>query len=308
MKQNDLTAREIKGLFDQTLRHHIERLVGTSVGIGVLALNSATISCLILLTERENEIENFDLDPSERYTQVTFLDELAEMGLESDADLKKALQEMIQKGYIHVDDDGRFSPKKPAISMAHLLDRIFPGMPGMNLIAYFVQTMDEVQSGRKDLEFAISQFDQTLHMKGVPLKKEKTRPRPGKGVKLPVKRKAILKKIELPRISPSESKILSSSGHLAQKEIKEVHFGEPLSKQDESIASSLEICEENKAQKPDMKGVEKREAPGEQNEIKSAHAEFKISSGVLQETLSKPVSETVELAGEAAFFPDGKRI
>ncbi|MBW1707992.1 MAG: hypothetical protein JRJ86_23010, partial [Deltaproteobacteria bacterium] len=283
MKQNDLTAREIRSQFDQTLRQHVERLVETSDDIGTLPLSCETISCLILLTERENEIENFDLDPSERYTQVTFLDELAEMGLESDADLKKALQEMIQKGYIHVDDDGRFSPKKPAISMAHLLDRIFPGMPGMNLVAYLIQTMDEAQSGRKDLEFAISQFDQTLEMKGVSLKKEKAGPEPHKALKPPVKRITSLKKIRLPRISHSESKILSFSDHSARKEIKAVHFGEPLAGQDESLASSPEICEENKAQELEMEADAKGETPGEQNEIKSAHAEFKISSGVLQE-------------------------
>ena len=94
MKQNDLTAREIRNLFDQTLRQHVERLVGTSDGIGTLPLSCETISCLILLTERENEIENFGLDPSERYTQETFFDELAEMGLESDGDLKKSFQEI----------------------------------------------------------------------------------------------------------------------------------------------------------------------------------------------------------------------
>jgi len=298
MKQNDLTAREIRNLFDQTLRKRIEGLVGTSVGSGTLLLNCATISCLILLTERENEIENFGLDPSERYTQETFLDELAEMGLESDAELKKALQEMTQKGYTRVDADGRFSPEKPTISMAYFLDRIFPGMPGMNLIAYFIQTMDEVQSGRKDLEFAISQFDQTLRMKGVSLKKEKTRPGPDKTLKPPVKRVTPLKKIRLPRISHSESKILSSSGHSGQKEIKDVHFGELLSGQDESPESCPEICEENKAKKLDMEADEKREAPGEQNETEGVCAEPEISSGTLQEILSEPGAERVDLAGE----------
>lgn len=300
MKQNHLTAREIRNQFDQTLRQNIERLIGSSVAIGVLLLNCTTISCLILLTERENEIESFGLDPSERYTQETFLDELAEMGLESDADLKKALQEMTQKGYTRVDTDGRFSPEKPTIRVAHLLDRIFPGMPGMNLVAYFIQTMDEVQSGRKDLEFAISQFDQTLQMKGVSLKKEKPGQESHKALKSPVKRKAILKRIELSQISHSESNILSSSDHSGQREIKEVHFGEVLSGQDEPLESYPEIREENKAQKPDMKGVEKREAPGEQNETDGAYAEPEISSGTPQKTLSEPGSESLDLISEEA--------
>jgi len=300
MKQNDLTAREIRNQFDQALIQHVERLVGTGDGIGTLPLNCTTISCLILLTERENEIDNFGLDPSERYSQETFLDELAELCLEPDSDLKKKLREMTQKGYIHVDDDGRFSPEKPTINTAHLLDRIFPGMPGINLVAYLIQTMDEVQSGRKDLEFAISQFDQTLEMKGVSLKKEKAGPGPHKALKPPVKRIVPLKKIGSPRISHSESNILSSSDHSGRKEIKEVHFGEVLSKQDDSPESCPEIREENKVQKPDMKGVEKREAPGEQNEIKGAHAESEISSGTLQQTLSEPGSESLDLVSEEA--------
>ena len=75
---------------------------------------------------------------------------------------------MIEKGYIEVDEDGRFSAKKPTISMSWLLDHIFPRMPGINLIAYFIQTMDEVKSGRKDPKSAISQFDQTLRMHAAP--------------------------------------------------------------------------------------------------------------------------------------------
>ena len=66
----------------------------------------------ILLTEREKKIESFGLDSSESYTQEKFLDELSELGLESNAGIKKALQEMNQKGFTHVDDDGRFYPNK----------------------------------------------------------------------------------------------------------------------------------------------------------------------------------------------------
>ena len=301
MKQNNLAARKIRNRFDQTLKQHIERLIGTSVEIGISPLNCATISCLILLTERENEIKSFGLDPSERYSKETFLVELTEMGLELDSDLKKTLQEITRKGYTYVDDDGRFSPRKPATSMAHLLDRIFPGMPGMNLVAYFVQTMDEVQSGRKDLECAISQFDQTLQMKGVPLKKGNTGPGSGKAVKLAVKSKAILKKSKLPHFSPSESKVLSFSGHSGRKEIKALHFGEVLSKQNESPESCPETLEKNSAHKSNVEEVAKREAPGEQKEIKGAHAEPEISSGTLQEKLSEFDPESLDSEDEEAF-------
>ena len=69
------------------------------------------------------------------------------MRLDPREDLDLAVQDMIEKGYIEVDEDGRFSANKPSISMSQLLDRIFPRMPGMNLILYFIQTIDEVKSG-----------------------------------------------------------------------------------------------------------------------------------------------------------------
>ncbi|MBW1668849.1 MAG: topoisomerase DNA-binding C4 zinc finger domain-containing protein [Deltaproteobacteria bacterium] len=175
--QNEGSGRDIWELFNETLGHHIERLIGTRYGIAGLPLNFATISCLILVTERENEIASFSSDPPERLTSKGILEELTEIGLQPDKAIEIALQDMIQKGYFHVDDEGRFSTKKHAVSMAKLLDCVFPGMPGMNLLAYFVQTVEEVQSGRKDLEFGLNQFAQVLQQQGVPLKKGRGGPK-----------------------------------------------------------------------------------------------------------------------------------
>lgn len=176
--QEQLSTRNIRARFDETLGQHIERLIGTRCGIGALPLNVATIPCLILAVERETDIESASSSPPERYTEETFLNELAEFGLNPDEDLKASLQDLIRKGYIDASPDSSFSATKPAISMVRLVDRIFPKMPGVNLVAYLVQTMDEVLSGRKELKTAISQFDQTLQMQGVPLSKQKTPAKP----------------------------------------------------------------------------------------------------------------------------------
>jgi hypothetical protein len=176
--QEQLSTCNIRARFDETLGRHIERLIGTRYGIGSLPLNVTTIPCLILAVERETDIESASSAPPERYTEETFLNELAEFDLNPDEDLKASLQDIIQKGYIDASPDSSFFATKPAISMVQLLDRIFPKMPGVNLVAYLVQTMDEVLSGRKELETAISQFDQTLQMQGVPLSKQKTPAKP----------------------------------------------------------------------------------------------------------------------------------
>ena len=250
-KQNNPMAQNVRKQFDQTLGQHIERLIGSRYGVGALSINLATVSCITLLAERENDIKSFPSSQSERYTHETLLNELAEIGLDPDEDLKMALQDMIQKGCIDVDDNGRFFARKPTISMAKLFDRVFPKMPRMNFIAYFVQTMDEAQSGRKDLDSAISQFDQMLKMQGVSLVKQKTIPKPGKTLRHPVKRRAKLMKAETPHISPSGSKIISSNGNLGQVEIREIFAeqDEPQEKpeeMDEAIKAQEKISEEAK--------------------------------------------------------------
>ncbi|MBW1752358.1 MAG: hypothetical protein JRJ46_04495 [Deltaproteobacteria bacterium] len=165
----------IQDLFDEILGRHLERLIGTRHGIDALPLNSINITYLIMLAERENEIDSSPSSMSERYTVETISAELEELGFDLNENMNLIIQEMTQKGYIQVDNEGLI-PQKPAISMCQLLDKVFPGMPGMNLVAYFVQTTDEVHSERKDPESAISQLDQTLKMQGVSLKKDVRQP------------------------------------------------------------------------------------------------------------------------------------
>jgi ssDNA-binding Zn-finger/Zn-ribbon topoisomerase 1 len=246
-RKDNTRAQNVKKQFDETLGSSIEYLIGTRYGVGALPLNLATISSIILLSERENEIDSFPGTLSERYTYETLLNELAEIGLDSEEDLKMNLQDMIQKGYIYVDRNGKFSAQKPTISMAKLFDRVFPNMPGMNFIAYFTQTMDEAQSGRKDLDSAISQFDQMLKMQGVSLLKQKTNLKPGKAPEHPVKRRTKLKKTKTPNISASGPKIISSDGNLGQVEIREL-----FTRQDEPQENPEEIDKTIKAQETEI--------------------------------------------------------
>jgi len=176
----ELTLREC---FDQVLARHMERLIGTSTGIGGLPLNLLNVTSLILLTEQiTEEMENFST-PAERYNRSTLFNELCEMEITFDEDTESLLDEMIKKNYVEVDQDGGFSAKKPTIRMVQLLDRVFPNMPGMNLIASLAQTMDEVRGGSKDLESSVSRFDQILKMQGVPLTTEEPAPKSERGGK-----------------------------------------------------------------------------------------------------------------------------
>ncbi|MBN1930593.1 MAG: topoisomerase DNA-binding C4 zinc finger domain-containing protein [Desulfobacterales bacterium] len=120
------------------------------------------ISCLLLLVERENEIKNFPESPPDRYTRETFLDDIIDIGLLVDDDLMVAIQGLAQYGYLVLDSDGNYYADRSAITLAATYDNVFSGMSGLGLIAFALQTIEEVVSGRKDLKQALDNFDQAL--------------------------------------------------------------------------------------------------------------------------------------------------
>jgi len=167
---------DIISQFDETLGKHLDKLLGARQGIEALPINMFTVSCLILLATRDTEIESFPYLPPERYTKETLLDNITEMNIELGGDLESYLKSMLDKGYLQIADDGRLFPGSPTMKMALLFDRIFPKMPGLNLVAYLGQMIDEVLSKRKELKIALSQFDQMLNLHGVSLKKDADSP------------------------------------------------------------------------------------------------------------------------------------
>jgi len=238
----DNSKNKVLNIFDKVLIKHLKRLIDTTHGINIETINSLIISCLILLLERENEIECFPSDSSSRYTPETLTSELEEMGFGPDSDMNIVVQDMIENGYINIDDES-FIPEEPAKTMVKLLDQIFPGMPGMNLVAYFIQTMDEVKSERKDLDSAIDQFDQMLNMQGVPLNKEQPDSKPPKLSERSEEQNTQIKKSGIlgrqktdnwhkdSKISPSAPKVLSSSSYKGK--VRKLDFGKPFPEEDE---------------------------------------------------------------------------
>ncbi len=313
--QDRLAPHEVREHFDTTLAQHLERLIGTRLGIGALALNLDTISCLVLLGERENEIESSPSSPPERYTNETFLSDLAEIGLEPDENLKTAVQDMIRKGYIGVASDGGFVAEKTAISMVQLLDRVFPAMPGMNLVAYLVQTMGEVLSGRKDLESAISQFDQTIQMQGVSPSRQRPQPEMAQKPDKDQQQRTQIKRLKLSDIyrrrqaetrsqaapaSPSEPKIVSASGEVSRFEVRELF---PKGDKPPEIASDTR--EDFEAQEPEVS--EEATVPEPEERItelpgsvgpEGTYEEPAVSAETTQEISYEPGSEEPDLPEE----------
>lgn len=164
--ENDIISQ-----FDEILGRHLDRLLGTRQ-VEMLPMNIFTVSYLILLATRETEIQTFPYLPPERYKNETIMESLAEMNIESGNNLSFSIYTMVDKGYLNISDDGRFFPNPPTMKMAQVFDRIFPRMPGLNLVAYLGQMIDEVSTNRKELKAALNQFDQMLNLHGVPLKRD----------------------------------------------------------------------------------------------------------------------------------------
>lgn len=163
-----LNAAQELELFDEILRTHVTRLVGSAFAVDGLPLHAVAIACVALLAAREREIHDAPAHPPERYQHATLSQALAELGLLHER-VETTLGALTAQGYLTVEPQGALVAQKRAMSMTLLLDRLFPRMPGLQLVLYVLQTMEEVISGRKDLAFALQQWDQILQKYGVAL-------------------------------------------------------------------------------------------------------------------------------------------
>ena len=136
MPGQELSHAYVRAQLDEILAEEIMALIEVDADLVMLSYNVATLSCILLAVEREREIKTFVDSPPERYTRESLTDELAEMGLEQDASLDAAIDSVIGKGYLGMAGAGEIEAGIMAYTMVCFLDTIFPGMHGMNLIAF----------------------------------------------------------------------------------------------------------------------------------------------------------------------------
>lgn len=159
--------------FEQIFVKHYERLTNSKQSVGGLPFSMENIVCFILFGGRELDIEDIYGDVSERYSLETFMADAKEAGIETGDHLHKAISDLVAQKFLHLQPDGRFYSYQATRETARMLNKIYPKMQGMSMLAYIGQTIQEVESGRSDLETALSRFDQTLQKQGVPLPKAK---------------------------------------------------------------------------------------------------------------------------------------
>ena len=173
IRDDESSPSFVRDQLDEILAQEITALLDVDSSVAMMSFNLASISCITLIIEREREIKQYTDFPPERFTKETFLSELVDIGLEKDDSLKKTMDSVLTKGYISMDPAGELKAEMPAFMMVGFLDNMFPGMQGMNLVAFVLQMNDEVISGRKTLELAKNSFKSTLKSRGVTVSKEK---------------------------------------------------------------------------------------------------------------------------------------
>ncbi|MDA3835527.1 MAG: DNA topoisomerase, partial [Spirochaetales bacterium] len=108
-----------------------------------------------------------------QYHIGSLCDEMREMGFDDEKSILSVFQQILGHNYVVLSGAGEIRCTDKLLKVTSTLDRAFPGMKGLNLSAYYAQTLEEVMSGRKRVDVALKQFDQNLVMQGKPLVKVK---------------------------------------------------------------------------------------------------------------------------------------
>ena len=173
LEDNETTPAFVRAQLDEILAREITSLIEIDSDSALLTYNLSTISGILIAVEREREIKNADDFSPERFTLDSLIDELVELGLTRDETLLTSLEYIMDQGYLTHNANGEIKAEVSAYTIVGFLDRMFPGIQGMQLVAFVLQMNDEVLSQRKSLDYAKESFAQTLKKSGVSVTREK---------------------------------------------------------------------------------------------------------------------------------------
>ncbi len=313
-------------VFDQVLKENILRLTGGSGLPGGLSIHLETILCLILLEQLHQQAQA-QPPVSASLSEDLLLKEAVELGIPQDVDLERALVSISEKGYIKFKDQSSFEVLPPFHEACKLLANLFPSMSGLNMLAYIIQTLEEVNSGRKDITQAAIQFGDTLDIhsrepqdKFPETKAEKREAAP---------RQDLLKKLkQAAKRGSAPSSVLTQEEEVSAKgfEVFDIFGGEkeedePLTDDDiiepitetpskeqgaEEIAVEDEAVIENdepalSTDDPPQGHQEEEVAPDTLNQDPSPHEEATVTDGLGQDV--EPPHDTRELEEEKSPSP-----
>ncbi|WP_026259695.1 DNA topoisomerase I [Desulfobacter curvatus] len=300
MPEGSSTKREsVRKQLDEILAKEITAFIDVDSNMALMSFNLATISCIVISVDREREIKAYPDSPPERFNRKSFTSELVDIGLDQDDYLDKAISTVLGSGYIKTLANGEFKAEMPAFMMVGFLDSMFPGMQGLNLIAFVLQINDEVNSGRKSLDLAKQSFETTLKTRGVSVTKDRAQERATEMVKgvhksVTVQSKQIsarLKKEKLNKLSQlMKSRKQRTDGYQEKVKIKNLFDKEPSPEEIEA--------EKQKAREAEEASLKAAELEKELAEKEKKIKEAEVAAQELAEKL-KAIEEK-EIAAEEA--------
>lgn len=116
-----------------------------------------TVSC--------QQISNVN-QTAEPYTIDSLFAALVDFSIIADPETLTLVDTLVKEGYAIMTKQGSILAAGNTAKVVSILDRAFPRMQRINLAAYLEQTISEAVGRRKDLNFALKQFDQTLMLHG----------------------------------------------------------------------------------------------------------------------------------------------
>ncbi len=167
---SDSSNMTIRSRFDEILKKHISRLIEIDFASD-LSFDLINVSSLILLVEKEQAVNQStaESDQQQRYNKDTLFQDLIDLGVRIESEPEAVFSNLVDNGYAIVDSNDWLNAQLPAFAVVNLLNNLFPEMQGIHLVAYILQCIDEVVSGRKKIDDSIHVFDQTLMSRGVAL-------------------------------------------------------------------------------------------------------------------------------------------
>ncbi|MBU0992486.1 MAG: HDOD domain-containing protein [Proteobacteria bacterium] len=156
----------IERQLDGILEDHIKKMLGIRSHHIPLPLDLVSIACLFLMADRETAIEGQDQNPPSRYNGETFLDALTDIGIKVNGNSITKFNALIQNEYLSSDADECYSAGPASLILTGLLNRMFPKMQGLFFVSYFIQTIEEALSGRKNEKQALDQAEQMILSQG----------------------------------------------------------------------------------------------------------------------------------------------
>ena len=315
-----INSEDMRYQFDEILAQQIIGFLDVDFDSVMMSFNLSSISCAILIVEREKEIKEYADSPPERYDLDSFYSELWDIGLPRDEYLENAVNACFEKGYITKDDGGELKGEIPAFMMVGLLDTMFPGMQGVNLIAFVLQMHEEVETGRKSLELALESFKATLKSRGVAVTKDNAKERASAMAAGKVKprgqsREASekLKKKNLERLSELMKNRRQRTGYTEKVRVKDLFDKgeakaeeEARQKEQQRLAEEAQRAEELARQLAEKeKKIEEAQAAARAAEAQlKALAEKEAELEKIQETAREAAKKEEELLAREALMAE----